>query len=220
MALGRILWVDDEMESLQSQILFLKNKGYEVNALSNGFDAIDYVKENPVDIVLLDESMPGITGIETLAKIKEVNQQIPVVLITKNETENLMDEAIGSQISDYLIKPVNPNQVLLSLKKILDNKRLVAEKTTSAYQQEFRSLFMALNSNPDYNEWMGIYRKLVYWELEMKKSDSPEMQEVLQQQKSEANTEFFKFISRNYSSWVGPKSTEGPVMSHTLMKFK
>src|SRR6187431_174969 len=220
MALGTILWVDDEMESLQSQILFLKNKGYEVNALSNGFDAIDYVKENPVDIVLLDESMPGITGIETLAKIKEVNQQIPVVLITKNETENLMDEAIGSQISDYLIKPVNPNQVLLSLKKIIDNKRLVAEKTTSAYQQQFRNLFMALNSNRDFNEWMDIYKKLVYWELEMEKSDSPEMQEVLQSQKNEANTEFFKFVSRNYTNWVSPKSTDGPVMSHTLMQFK
>jgi CheY-like chemotaxis protein len=212
--------VDDEIESLQSQILFLKNKGYEVSALTNGFDAVDFLKENIVDVVLLDESMPGITGLETIAKIKEVNQQIPIVMITKNETENLMDEAIGSQIADYLIKPVNPNQVLLSLKKIIDNKRLVAEKTTTAYQQQFRNLFMALNSNPDYNEWMEIYKKLVYWELEMEKSDSPEMQEVLQQQKSEANTEFFKYVSKNYSKWVGPKSVDGPVMAHNLVKFK
>jgi CheY-like chemotaxis protein len=212
--------VDDEIESLQSQILFLKNKGYEVNAMTNGFDAIDFVKENQIDVVLLDETMPGITGLETLAKIKEVNSQVPVVLITKNETENLMDEAIGSQITDYLIKPVNPNQVLLSLKKIIDNKRLVAEKTTSAYQQQFRNLFMALNSNPDYNEWMDIYKKLVYWELEMQKSDSPEMQEVLQSQKSEANTEFFKFISRNYSKWLNPRSNEAPVMSQSLFQFK
>src|SRR5215475_14004314 len=128
MALGKILWVDDEIESLQSHILFLQNKGYEVVAMTNGFDAIDYVKDNPVDVVLLDETMPGITGLETLGKIKEINQSLPVVLITKNETENLMDEAIGSQISDYLIKPVNPNQVWLSPKKIIDNKRLVAEK--------------------------------------------------------------------------------------------
>ncbi len=220
MSLGKILWVDDEIESLQSQILFLQNKGYEVNAMTNGFDAIDFVKDNPIDVVLLDETMPGITGLETLAKIKEVNSQVPVVLITKNETENLMDEAIGSQITDYLIKPVNPNQVLLSLKKIIDNRRLVAEKTTSAYQQQFRNLFMALNSNPDYNEWMDIYKKLVYWELEMQKSDSPEMQEVLQSQKSEANTEFFKFISRNYAKWVNPKSSESPVMSHNLIQFK
>src|SRR5882757_1365432 len=220
MALATILWVDDEIESLQSQKLFLENKGYDVRTLTNGFDAIDYVKDNLVDVVLLDESMPGITGLETLAKIKEVNQQIPIVLITKNETENLMDEAIGSQISDYLIKPVNPNQVWLSLKKILDNKRLVAEKTTSAYQQQFRNLFMALNSNPDYNEWMEIYRKLVYWELEMGKSDSPEMMEVFQSQKQEANTEFFKFISRNYASWINPKKADAPVMSHTLMQSK
>lgn len=220
MALGKILWVDDEIESLQSQILFLRNKGYEVNSFTNGFDAIDYVKENYVDVVLLDETMPGITGLETLAQIKEVNQQIPIVLITKNETENLMDEAIGSEISDYLIKPVNPNQVWLSLKKIIDNKRLVSEKTTLAYQQQFRNLFMALNSNPDHNEWMEIYRKLVYWELEMEKTDSPEMREVLQSQKQEANTEFFKFISRNYTKWLNPRSEDAPIMSHTLMKNK
>lgn len=220
MAVAKILWVDDEIESLQSQKLFLEGKGYEVQTLTNGFDAIDYVKENPVDVVLIDESMPGITGLETLAKIKEVNGQIPVVLITKNETENLMNEAIGSQISDYLIKPVNPNQVWLSLKKIIDNRRLVAEKTTTAYQQQFRNLFMALNSNPDHNEWMEIYKKLVYWELEMEKSDSPEMQEILQSQKSEANTEFFKFVSKNYASWVNPKSSDGPIMSHSLIKSK
>src|SRR6186713_2844870 len=213
MAVPKILWVDDEIESLQSQKLFLEGKGYEVQTLTNGFDAIDYVKENLVDVVLIDETMPGITGLETLAKIKEVSQQIPIVLITKNETENLMNDAIGSQISDYLIKPVNPNQVLLSLKKILDNKRLVAEKTTSAYQQQFRDLFMSLNNNPDYNEWMEIYKKLVYWELEMKKSDSPEMQEVFQSQKNEANTEFFKFISKNYSEWVTNPAAQAPIMS-------
>src|SRR6201990_2136099 len=196
MSVGTILWVDDEIENLQSQKLFLENKGYEVHTRANGFDAIDFVKDNYLDVVLLDETMPGITGLETLQKIKEVSN-IPVVMITKNETENLMDDAIGSQITDYLIKPVNPHQVLLSLKKIIDNRRLVAENTTTAYQQQFRHLFMALNSNPNYNEWMEIYKKLVYWELEMEKSDSPEMQEVLQQQKSEANTEFFKYVSKN-----------------------
>jgi CheY-like chemotaxis protein len=221
MAAAKILWVDDEIESLQSQKKFLENKGYEVHTLTNGFDAIDYIKDNNVvDVVLMDESMPGLTGLETLAKIKEYNDQIPVVLITKNETENLMDEAIGSQISDYLIKPVNPNQVWLSLKKIIDNRRLVAEKTTTAYQQQFRNLFMALNSNPNFNEWMGIYKELVRWELTLEQSDSPEMQEVLQSQKSEANTEFFKFISRNYTEWLSPKSKERPVMAHTLMKEK
>jgi CheY-like chemotaxis protein len=220
MTAPKILWVDDEIDTLNSQILFLENKGYEVQTKTNGFDAVEYVKANIVDVVLMDESMPGITGLQTLQQIKEVNSTLPVVLITKNEAENIMDEAIGSQISDYLIKPVNPNQVLLSLKKLIDNKRLVAEKTTSAYQQEFRNLFMALNDNPDYNQWMEIYKKLVYWELEMKKSDSPEMQEVFQTQKAEANTEFFKYISKKYAGWVDPKSTDGPVMSHNILKFK
>ncbi len=220
MNVAKILWVDDEIDTLKSQIMFLENKGYEVQTKTNGFDAVEYVKGNIVDVVLMDETMPGISGLQTLQQIKEVNSTLPVVLITKNEAENLMDEAIGSQISDYLIKPVNPNQVWLSLKKLIDNKRLVAEKTTSAYQQEFRSLFMALNDNPDYNQWMDIYKKLVYWELEMKKSDSPEMQEVFQTQKAEANTEFFKFISKNYASWVHPKSSSAPIMSHNMMKFK
>jgi CheY-like chemotaxis protein len=220
MPVATILWVDDEIESLQSQKLFLENKGYEVNTRNNGFDAIDFVKENPPDVVLLDESMPGITGLETLEKIKEINSHIPIVLITKNETENLMDEAIGSQIADYLIKPVNPNQVWLSLKKIIDNKRLVAEKTTTAYQQQFRNLFMALNSNPDFNEWMDIYKKLVYWELEMAKTDSPEMLDVFNTQKQEANNEFFKFISRHYADWLKQGKDAKPVMSHTLMKEK
>ena len=159
MAIAKIIWVDDEIESLQSQKLFLESKGYEVTTFNNGFDVIEFIKTNFADVILMDESMPGISGLETLAKIKEIKQHIPVVLITKNETERLMDEAIGSQISDYLLKPVNPNQVLLSLKKIIDNKRLVAEKTTSAYQQQFRDLFTALNDNPDFNQWMDIYKK-------------------------------------------------------------
>ncbi len=212
------MWVDDEMDSLKSQTIFLESKGYEVQSFSNGYDAIEYFKQNEVDIVLLDESMPGLTGLETLQQIKLINNNVPVVLVTKNETEGLMEEAIGSQISDYLIKPVNPNQVLLSLKKFIDNKRLVAEKTTTAYQQEFRHLFMALNSNPNAQEWIDIYKKLVYWELEMVKSDSPEMMEVLANQKNEANTEFYKFIQKNYTNWMGKNPTDAPTLSHTLME--
>lgn len=220
MALANIVWVDDEMESLQSQTLFLQSKGYDVVTFTNGFEGIEYIKENAVDVVLLDETMPGISGLQTLQAIKEFNQNIPIVLITKNETESLMDEAIGSQITDYLLKPVNPNQVLLSLKKIIDKKTLVAEKTTTAYQQEFRNLFMAVNDNPDYKGWMEIYKKLVFWELEMEKSNSPEMQEILANQKDEANTEFFKYVSKNYAKWVNPKATDSPVMSHNLMQYK
>lgn len=216
---GEILWVDDEIDSLKSQILFLKNKGYDVTSVSNGHDALELLKDKTVDVVLLDESMPGLTGLETLSRIKEMNPQIPVVMVTKNEAENIMEEAIGSQISDYLIKPVNPNQVLLSLKKIIDTRRLVSEKTTQAYQQEFRNLFMALSSNPNHEEWKELYRKLIYWELEMARSDSSEMMEVLQSQKSEANTEFYKYISKNYEKWINGKA-EGPVFSHELIQKK
>jgi CheY-like chemotaxis protein len=220
MSIGKILWVDDEIDSLHSQIIFLEKKGYEVFTKTNGFDGVDFIKNNLVDVVLLDETMPGLTGLKTLQQIKEINSTLPIVLITKNEAENIMDDAIGSQISDYLIKPVNPNQVLLSLKKLIDNKRLVAEKTTSSYQQEFNRLFMALNANPNYIEWMDLYKKLVYWELEIQKSDSPELKDIFNAQKQEANTEFFKFISKNYASWVSPSSSEAPIMSHSLLQFK
>jgi CheY-like chemotaxis protein len=214
-----ILWVDDEIESLKSQILFLKNKGYEIIPFTNGYDALEHLKANPAaDLVLLDESMPGMTGLETLAQIKETYPTVPVVMVTKNEAENIMEEAIGSQITDYLIKPVNPNQVLLSIKKILDGKRLVSEKTTLEYQKDFRNLFMALNNNPSVEEWKELYKKLVYWEVEMTKSDSPEMQEVFNTQKTEANTEFFKFVSRNYTDWIQEKKSDTPIMSHTLFE--
>lgn len=217
---GEILWVDDEIESLKSQILFLKNKGYDVTPLTNGHDALELLRERTVDVVLLDESMPGLTGLETLARIKELSPSIPVVMVTKNEAENIMEEAIGSQISDYLIKPVNPNQVLLSLKKIMDTKRLVSERTTQAYQQDFRNLFMALSSNPNHEEWKELYKKLVYWELEMARSDSSEMMEVLQSQKSEANTEFYKYVSKNYEKWLKGKTDDAPLFSHQLFKTK
>jgi CheY-like chemotaxis protein len=217
---AEILWVDDEIDSLKSQILFLKNKGYHVTPLSNGYDALELLKEKTVDVVLLDESMPGLTGLETLSKIKELYPQLPVVMITKNEAENIMEDALGAQITDYLIKPVNPNQVLLSLKKIMDGKRLVSEKTTIAYQQDFRNLFMALSSNPDHNEWKELYKKLVYWELEMGKSDSEEMMEVLQTQKAEANTEFFKYVSKNYADWIKDTNKTAPLLSHRVFERK
>lgn len=216
---GNILWIDDEIDSLKSQILFLKNKGYHVTPLSNGHDAIELLKEQPVDVVLIDESMPGLTGLETLSKIKDLHPLMPVVMITKNEAENIMDEAIGAQITDYLIKPVNPNQVLLSLKKIMDGRRLVSEATTQAYQQDFRNLFMALSANPNHEEWKELYRRLVFWELEMTRSDSAEMMEVLQTQKAEANTEFYKYIHKNYEKWVKAPA-DGPLFSHRLLQEK
>lgn len=173
-----ILWIDDEIDSLKAQFLFLEGKGYTVAAASNGYDGLEYIKNNHVDVVLLDESMPGMTGLETLIEIKKISTLLPVVMITKNEAENIMEDAIGSQITDYLIKPVNPNQVLLTLKKILDRKSLVSEKTTHNYQVDFRNLFMDLQDSPNHEEWKTLYKKIVYWELEIQKADSPEMMDV------------------------------------------
>lgn len=215
----KILWADDEIDMLKPQLFFLEKKGYDVVTVSNGHDALDVLDEdNEIDIVFLDESMPGLTGLETLARIKTKLPNIPIVMITKNEAENIMEEAIGSQIDDYLIKPVNPNQILLTLKKIVDNKRLVSEKTATDYQQEFRNIAMEINSGPDYNEWVDIYKKIISWELRLDDSNNQQMKEILNMQKEDANREFFKYVSKKYTDWV--KKSEGPRKSHELLKEK
>ncbi|HMU05258.1 MAG TPA: response regulator, partial [Saprospiraceae bacterium] len=174
----KILWADDEIDLLKPQLFFLEKKGYEVVTVSNGHDALDILDEDStIDIVFLDESMPGLTGLETLSRIKDKLPNIPIVMITKNEAENIMEEAIGSQIDDYLIKPVNPNQILLTLKKIVDNKRLISEKTATDYQQEFRNISMEINSGPDYTEWVNIYKKIISWELRLDDSNNQQMKE-------------------------------------------
>ncbi|MBX2927606.1 MAG: PglZ domain-containing protein [Saprospiraceae bacterium] len=215
----KILWADDEIDLLKPQLMFLEKRGYEVITVSNGYDALEECEQDKsIDVVFLDESMPGLTGLETLGKLKAVNPLIPVVMITKNEAEHVMEEAIGSQIADYLIKPVNPNQILLSLKKIIDNKRLVREKTSSDYQQEFRQIFMQINSGLNTEDWVDVYRKIINWEIKIDESNSTEMYDILSMQKSEANTEFSKFIVKNYIDWV--QTGNGPVMSNQLMRTK
>lgn len=216
----KILWADDEIDLLKPQLLFLEKKGYEVVTVSNGYDAIEeYDQQKDIDVVFLDESMPGMTGLETLSKLKANNSNVPIVMITKNEAENVMEEAIGSQIDDYLIKPVNPNQILLTLKKIIDNKRLIREKTTSDYQQEFRQIFMEINSGLTFNDWTNVYRKIINWEIKLDDSRTEEMADILSMQKSEANAEFSKYIVRHYTDWLNEKE-EGPILSHQLIRTK
>jgi CheY-like chemotaxis protein len=215
-----ILWADDEIEMLKPQLLFLENKGYEVIKVTNGYDALEECETNrDIDVVFLDESMPGLTGLETLTRIKAFNSRLPIVMITKNEAENVMEEALGAQISDYLIKPVNPNQILLTLKRIIDNKRLVRERTSSDYQQEFRQIFTQINSGLNYEEWAEVYRKIVNWEIKIDDSNSVGMSDILSMQKSEANTEFSKFVVNNYIDWVQEKKA-GPIMSNNLLRNK
>ncbi|MCK0109714.1 PglZ domain-containing protein [Flavobacteriaceae bacterium S0825] len=213
-----ILWVDDEIDLLKPHILFLEKKNYNVTTCQSGTEAIEVIEDKNFDIVFLDENMPGLTGLETLAEIKEKRANIPVVMITKSEEEYIMEEAIGSKIADYLIKPVNPNQILLSLKKNLDHTRLVSEKTTSNYQQEFRKIAMDLSMVNTYEEWASLYQKLIYWEMELENIDDPAMFEILESQKSEANAQFGKFIDKNYANWFG--SSDAPTMSHNLFREK
>lgn len=213
----RILWTDDEIEVLKPHILFLQEKGYEIDTCSNGNDTIDLVRQHSYDLIFLDEHMPGLSGIETLRLIREVRSDIPVVMITKSEEEGIMEAAIGSEIEYYLIKPVKPKQVLLAIKKILDKKRLVTEKTTTDYRQEFNRIGDMISSARSFENWIEVYRKIIFWESELEKSSDQGMNEILKMQENEANNLFAKFITKNYLSWLYPGNTDVPVLSHSLL---
>ncbi|MEG1585241.1 MAG: bifunctional response regulator/alkaline phosphatase family protein [Bacteroidales bacterium] len=210
-----ILWADDEIELLKPHILFLQQKGYDVSTANNGTDAIDMANEKHFDLIILDENMPGLSGLETLSIIKEQHPAIPVVMITKSEEEDIMNQAIGGKIADYLIKPVNPNQILLSIKKNLHGKEIVSEKNTSGYQQDFGKISMLINDARDYNDWIEVYKKLVYWELELENADKGLM-EMFKMQKTEANAAFVKFIKKNYESWI--TGADRPLLSPDLFR--
>ncbi len=216
----RILWTDDEIDLLRGHIIFLEEKGYEVDTANNGSDAVEKVKNEFYDIIFLDENMPGLTGLETLTEIKTISPNTPVVMITKSEEENIMDEAIGSKIADYLIKPVNPKQILLTLKKNIDQKRLVTQKTTSAYQMQFGQIGMQINDRLNFDEWKDIYKKLVHWEIELSQSDDSTMDEVLAMQKDDANKAFFKFVKDNYIDWFTQDLDERPMLSPDIFKHR
>lgn len=216
----RILWTDDEIDLLKPHILFLQEKGYSVDTASNGYDAVDLIRNKKFDLVLLDENMTGMSGIETLNKIRLINSAIPIVMITKSEEENIMETAIGSKIADYLIKPVNPKQILLSIKKNLETRKLITRETTSAYQSEFRILGELINQAANYYHWEEIYKKLVYWELELERSDDPGMYEVFKMQKSEASLGFSRLIRDNYLAWFTDKPKDKPLLSPGIFKEK
>lgn len=213
-----ILWADDEIDLLKPHIIFLEKKGYHVITVNNGSDAIEAAIAHDPKVILLDENMPGMSGLETLNRIKDARPEIPVVMITKSEEEHLMEEAIGSRIADYLIKPVNPNQILLSLKKLLDSGRIVSEKTNMGYQQDFRQLTMQMMDANTLAEWEAIYRKLVFWELEIEKNNDQSMAEVLDSQMKEANNGFVKFVEKNYIDFLKETGSESPTMCHNLIR--
>jgi len=216
----RILWADDEIELLKPHVIYLKEKGYDVDAVNSGGEALELVRDNNYDIVFLDEQMPGKSGIETLEAIKVDYPNLPVVMITKSEEERIMEDAIGSNIADYLIKPVKPSQILLSLKRNLENRKLAGEKATMNYQQKFREISMKLSDRLDTKEWAEVYKELVRYELNLAQSDDEGILEVLKMQKDEANNTFCSFYEKNYADWLYGKTMDKPVQSHTLIKDK
>lgn len=210
----KILWVDDEIEMLKSHIMFIQEKGYEIDTVTNGEDAIELVKTNDYSLIFLDEMMAGLTGLQTLSEIKEINPNIPVVMITKSEEENLMEEAIGSKIADYLIKPVNPSQVLLVIKKILEKKKISSEYIAKDYLQDFREISLAIQSNLTWQDWISINSKIVQWDLEFDKNGTPELRATLNDLKRDCNKEFGKFIESHYKKWVSNTSSpDSPLLS-------
>ncbi|MBP5514827.1 MAG: bifunctional response regulator/alkaline phosphatase family protein [Bacteroidaceae bacterium] len=216
MATYKLLWVDDEIELLKAHILFLEKKGYEVDTVTNGYDALEQCAQTAYDLILLDENMPGINGLETLARIKEVLPTVPVVMVTKSEEENIMDQAIGSKIADYLIKPVNPTQIFLTLKKNIHQKEIMTEVTQSDYQQEFGKIGMQIGDARSFDDWKEVYRRLTYWEQELVAADS-QMTEMLAMQRQEANLGFGKFIRKNYMRWIDGDE-DRPIMSPDIFK--
>ena len=213
----KLLWADDEIELLNAHIIFLRGKGYEVTKVTNGPDAIEACKEEAFDLILLDENMPGLTGLETLSRIKQMLPTTPVVMVTKSEEEDIMEQAIGSKIADYLIKPVNPNQILLTLKKNIHSKEIVAEKANSAYQQNFGKLAMQISDARTIEEWQEVYRNIVYWELQLESADT-QMHEMLKSQKEDADKMFGRFIKKNYLDWMASPREERPMMSNDLFR--
>ena len=215
-----ILWVDDEIDILLPHILFLKEKGFDVDTTNNGSDALDLINNNQYDLVFLDENMPGISGLEVLKEIKQHFPILPVIMITKSEEEDIMEEAIGGKITDYLIKPVNPNQILLAIKKTIDKSRLISEKTTSDYQSVFSKIAIEINDCITLDDWIEIHKKLIYWELEIEKLKDNTISEILKMQKTEANIAFAKFIKRDYFSWFDKNNTNKPLTSQNVLADK
>ncbi|MDP6921572.1 MAG: response regulator, partial [Lutibacter sp.] len=211
-----ILWVDDEIDLLKPHIIFLEQKGYRVAPCNNGIDALELCKQQVFDMVFLDENMPGISGLQVLVSIKSKQPNLPVVMITKNEEEHIMEEAIGSKIADYLIKPVHPKQLLSCLKRNLDHSRLVSEKTAADYRQAFGKIALDLGRVNTYQGWIDLYKALIFWEIELENINDTGMLEILESQKQEANTLFFKYIKKHYRSWINGE--EAPLLSNTLLK--
>ena len=209
--------MDDEIELLRAHVMLLRDKGYSVETATNGEDAIEFVRSKKFDLVFLDEMMPGKGGLETLSVIKEISPSLPVVMITKNEAESLMEDAIGSKISDYLTKPVNPSQILLVCKKFLEGKKIQSEQVSRDYTQEFSSISRLLLNPLDYTEWTDLYIKIANWEIELDKHPELGLQKMLADQRRESNAEFSKYVEKNYQAWIN-RTDKRPTLSTDIVE--
>ncbi|HFE63455.1 MAG TPA: response regulator [Caldithrix sp.] len=217
MAKNKVLWVDDEIEFLQPHILLLREKGYKVETANNADDAISMIKSQNFDLVLLDEMMPGKDGLTALGEIKQHSPGLPVIMITKNEEESLMEDAIGAKIDDYLTKPVNPSQILMACKKFLESKDISQKKLTQTSSQKINQIALRLMERLDYRDWIDIYLKLTDWDIELDGMNEPQMRELIYDQRKECNVEFGKFIDKNYQNWIHG-ITERPTLSIDIVK--
>ncbi|MBN1327474.1 MAG: bifunctional response regulator/alkaline phosphatase family protein, partial [Candidatus Cloacimonetes bacterium] len=211
----RILWVDDEIESLQPFIMFLSEKGYNVKTASNGTDAISLVIEDKFDMILLDEMMPGMDGLTTLREINKINAQIPVVMVTKSEEEGIMEGAIASQIADYLIKPVNPNQIIMAIKKIFQTDEIRKNKIGEEYARFSAQLNKALLLSPVWQQWNEMYKEICRWDLHIDEINDNALAQMHFLEKLNCNSEFCNYIIENYKEWL--KSDERPMFSFDLI---
>lgn len=210
---GRILWVDDEIDLLKPHILYLEEKGYLVEKVSNGRDAVSTIGKQSFDLILLDEMMPGLDGIATLREIKELRPEIPVIMITKNEEEWLMDEAISQKIANYLTKPVNPSQIFLVCKKILEEEKILGEKAASTYLVDFRQIEATLSADLEVNDWWELYLKLVHWQLELDDRKDLGLSTILDEQLKNADRKFTQFVIDHYLDWVHASPQDRPTLS-------
>jgi len=212
-----ILWVDDEIDLLSAHIIFLRERGYNIVQSTNGDDAIEIVSKGGIDLVLLDEMMPGRDGLSTLEAIKDLNANLPVIMVTKSEEEHLMNEAIGKKINDYLTKPVNLSQILSAVKRILDRQKLTESTLTREFVSEFARINQRLMGGLDWQEWRDIHITLSEIDIELERFRDFGLKQSHQDLKKQSSAEFARFIIKNYRDWIRNRSL-GPPMSVDIIK--
>jgi CheY-like chemotaxis protein len=212
----KILWVDDEIELLKSQILLLQNKGFIVIPAASGEEALAKVKEHDFDLVLLDEMMPGMDGLATLAALRQLRPELSAIMATKNEKEELVEQALGQKIDDFLLKPLNPAQVLASCRRVLESRHLVEGQASREYLTQLNNLRNFDYPSLDWQGWCRHYQMLTEWDLRLSELPDQGLHQSHEDITKEANLEFGRFIEENYIHWLHGSSR--PILSTDLVE--